>query len=166
MSCLSHPYNCISFTFSSALFFPTALISSDSFHLVLVFPFRFLSSRPFHSPLNFGFLLPSLQATSPSFRASQYLSSSLPSPSPSCFPSVTCLFGTSLLQWAVSNVSVTCRFYCFYPHLTLVLIFFSLQTNAVEFVLKKKKSLRSSLCFLNFLFPILIDSPVVFCPTF
>lgn len=124
MSFLSHPYSRISFTVSSALFFPTALISSDSFHLVLVFPFCFLSFIPFHSPLNFSFLLPSLPATSPSFRASQYMSSSLPSPPPSCFPSVTCLFGTSLLQWAVSNVSVTCHFYCFYPHLTSVLISF------------------------------------------
>lgn len=124
MSYSSHPYSRISFTFSSALFFLTALISSDSFHLVLVFPCRFLSFIPFHSQLNFGFLLPSLPATSPSFRASQYLSSSLSSPSPSCFPSVTCLFGTSLLQWAVSSMSVTCHFYCFYPNLTSVLISF------------------------------------------
>lgn len=36
-------------------------------------------------------------------------------PSPRCSPSVLCLCGTRLLEWAASNLSVICQFCCFFP---------------------------------------------------
>ncbi len=46
-------------------------------------------------------------------RKSLYLN--LPHPYFCCSPSVSCLFGASLLEWAASNMSIICQFCCFFP---------------------------------------------------